>query len=212
MTYDNLQTLKLLYGTGNPAKLDAMRNRLSNLNIEIIGLKNIDMEIPQITEDGTTPLENAEKKALGYYNAFHIPVFSCDSGLYIAGIPEELQPGVHVRTINGKYCTDDEMREYYSALAQKYGDLRAHYQNAICLVLDENHIYKAMDESMASEEFMITSKPHPRRKPGFPLDSLSIDIKTGKYYYDLENDVLDQVAVEYGFLDFFQRVWNEVCS
>ena len=33
--------MKLLYGTGNPAKLDAMRHRLAGLGIELIGLKAV---------------------------------------------------------------------------------------------------------------------------------------------------------------------------
>lgn len=197
--------MKLLYATGNPAKVAAMRNRLSILGIELIGLKDLNLAIPKVIEDGNTPLENASKKALGYYEAFQMPLFSCDSGLYLDGIPQELQPGIHVRTINGKYLTDAEMMDYYSGLAVKYGDLTARYRNAICLVLDKKHVYKAMEESMASKPFLITSKPHPRRKEGFPLDSLSIDIQTGKYYYDLEKDELDQVAVEDGFLDFFKK-------
>ncbi|MBQ6886366.1 MAG: hypothetical protein IJN54_02485 [Lachnospiraceae bacterium] len=197
--------MKILYGTGNPAKLEAMRKRLKCLNIQIIGLKEINMEIPTIEEDGVTPLENAKKKALEYYRAFQMPVFSCDSGLYINQIPESEQPGVHVRTIRGKYLSDDEMIEHYTKLAEKYGDLTARYRNAICLVLDEEHIYEAMEESMASEPFIITSKPHAVRKKGFPLDSLSIDIKTGKYYYDLEENELEQLAVEDGFLEFFKQ-------
>ena len=197
--------MRLLYGTGNPAKLAAMKNRLAGLNIELIGLKDLNRVIPEVDEDGRTPVENAQKKARAYYAEFHMPVFSCDSGLYLEGLPEELQPGVHVRTINGKYLTDDEMLAYYSNLAKQYGDLKARYRNAICLILDEEHIYQAMEESMASEEFLITEKPHPMRKKGFPLDSLSIDLKTGKYYYDLEENELDQVAVEDGFLEFFQK-------
>lgn len=196
--------MKLLYGTGNPAKIAAMKRRLSELDIEIIGLKDLGKDIPKVVEDGSTPLENARKKALKYYEVFKMPVFSCDSGLYIDEIPRELQPGIHVRTINGKYLTDEEMLEYYSGLARKYGDLTARYRNAICLVLDDEHIYQAMEESMASQPFIITSVSHSIHKEGFPLDSLSIDIKTGKYYYDLEHDELDQVAVEDGFLDFFR--------
>ena len=151
-------------------------------------------------------MDNAAKKAWSYYQAFKIPVFSCDSGLYIDGIPDELQPGVHVRTIHGKYLNDEEMIKYYSGLAETYGDLKARYRNAICLVIDEEHIYKAMDESMASKEFIITSKPHAVLRKGFPLDSLSIDIKSGKYYNDLGEEELDQVAVEDGFLEFFKRI------
>lgn len=198
--------MKLLYGTGNPAKLSAMQRRLEGLDIELMGLKDIKMQIPEIKEDGRTPLENAGKKALGYYEAFHMPVFSCDSGLYIDGLPEELQPGVHVRTVGGKYLSDEEMIAYYGGLAEKYGNLTARYRNAICLVLDEAHIYEAMEESMASDPFIITSKPHSKiRKKGFPLDSLSLDIKTGTYYYDRTEEELEQFAVEDGFLDFFRK-------
>lgn len=67
--------MKLLYGTGNPAKLEVMRERLKILGIELIGLKDLEQEIPDIIEDGKTPLENARKKALGYYHAYNMPVF-----------------------------------------------------------------------------------------------------------------------------------------
>ena len=53
--------MKLLYGTGNPAKLDVMKNRLKKLGIELIGLNNLKAEgisIPKVPEDGHTPLEN----------------------------------------------------------------------------------------------------------------------------------------------------------
>ena len=136
---------------------------------------------------------------------FGIPVFSCDSGLYIDNIPEDEQPGVHVRTVNGRYLTDDEMLAHYSGLAKKYGDLTARYRNAICFIKDADHSYEGMEESMASEPFIITSVPHEKRKKGFPLDSLSIDIMTGKYYYDLAPSELDTVAVEDGFLEFFKK-------
>lgn len=199
--------MKLLYGTGNPAKLISMRRRLAELDMEVAGPKDLGLELPKVEEDGNTPLENARKKAEAYYRAFGIPVFSCDSGLYIDNLPERLQPGVHVRRIGGKYLDDREMLEYYAGLARQYGDLTARYRNAVCLVMDRERIYSAMEESMASEAFIITSRPHPNRKEGFPLDSLSVDIRTGKYYYDLEDGELDQIAVEDGFLEFFRKLF-----
>lgn len=204
--------MKLLYGTGNLAKLSAMRKRLEQLDIELIGFNDLRAEgknIPEVVEDGSTPLENARLKALTYYEAFQIPVFSCDSGLYFDNVPDEIQPGVHVRNINGKCLSDDEMIEYYSGLVKKYGNLVARYRNAICFVLDEKHTYEAMEPSMESEKFILTDKPHSIiRKKGFPLDSISLDIKTNTYYYDLPEDRLEQVAVEDGFLEFFQNVLN----
>ena len=204
--------MKLLYGTGNPAKLVAMKSRLENLGIELIGLNDLLAEgitVPKVPEDGDTPLENARQKATAYYEIFKTPVFSCDSGLYFDNVPDEVQPGVHVRNINGKCLSDEEMMEYYAGLVRQYGNLTARYKNAICFVMDENHIYEAMEPSMESEKFILTDIPHSTvRKRGFPLDSMSIDIKTNKYYYDLPADKLDQVAVEEGFLLFFQRILN----
>ena len=72
-------SVKILYGTTNRAKLCAMRKALKNFNFSIIGLHDIKSHVPQINECGKTPLENAEIKAKAYYEAFKIPVFSCDS-------------------------------------------------------------------------------------------------------------------------------------
>ena len=204
--------MKLLYGTGNLAKLSAMRNRLEQLDIELIGLNDMRAEgkiVPKVIEDGNTPLENARLKAMAYYEAFQIPVFSCDSGLYFDNVPDEVQPGVHVRNVNGKCLSDDEMIDYYSGLVKAYGNLVARYRNAICFVMDNTNIYEAMEPSMESEKFILTDKPHSTiRKEGFPLDSISLDIKTNKYYYDLPEDKLEQVAVEDGFLEFFKNILN----
>ena len=202
--------MQILFGTGNQAKLSAMKSRLEKIGIELIGLNELRAEgksIPEVLEDGNTPLENAKLKALAYYEAFRIPVFSCDSGLYFDHVPDEVQPGVHVRNVNGKCLSDEEMMEYYAGLVRKYGNLVAQYRNAICFVMDEKHIYEAMEPSMYSEKFILTDKPHSKiREKGFPLDSMSIDMKTNRYYYDLAEDELAQFDVEDGFLQFFQKV------
>ena len=199
---------RLLYGTGNPAKLSLMRKNLEQLQIETVGLSDIYVAVPQADEDGDSPLENARKKAKCYYEAFQIPVFSCDTGLYFENVPEDKQPGVHVRRVNGKNLSDAEMLAYYSGLAAEYGGLHAYYRNAICLIMDEEHIYESMDETFSSEPFLITSVPHPDgiRREGFPLDCLSVNLTTGKYYYDLDPAELGKVAAEDGSLRFFEKI------
>ncbi len=198
--------MKILFGTGNPAKLAVMQRRLAGLGVEVIGLRDMERKAPDVPENGVTPLENARIKAEAYFKEFQMPVFSCDSGLYFDNVPEEDQPGVHVRTVNGVYLSDDELLAHYLSLAEKYGDLTAHYRNAICFVQDAEHVYSAMELSMESNRFKMVAQPHAKRKPGFPLDSISVDIQTGKYYYDLPEEEIDQVAVEDGFLEFFERI------
>ena len=64
-----------------------------------------------------------------------------------------------------------------------------------------------MDMSIATEPFVLVTKPHVKRVEGFPLDSLSIDIETGKYYYDI--DVKDvSTSVDDGVRKFFIEVFQ----
>ena len=71
--------MKILYGTTNQGKLLAMKKSTEGLEIEVIGLHDVEGELPTVNENGKTPLENAEIKARAYFEAFHIPVFSCDT-------------------------------------------------------------------------------------------------------------------------------------
>ncbi len=172
--------MKLLFGTGNQAKLNVMKIRLKPLGINLIGLEDLKKEgytVPSVPETGNTPLENARQKAMAYYQVFKMPVFSCDSGLYFDEVPDEIQPGVHVRNVT------------------------------VRCVWDETHIFETMDPSIASEPFLLTYTPHSKiRKAGFPLDCISLDLKTGKYYYDMPKEELEQLAVEDGVLAFFEGV------
>ena len=115
-----------------------------------------------------------------------------------------------MRTIAGKRLTDEEMIAYYSDLARRYGDLTARYKNAICLVLDGEQIYEAMEPSMESNVFILTDKPHSVLKEGVPLDSLSIDIKSGKYFCDLVHHETETSVMEEAFLKFFRRILSHL--
>lgn len=196
--------MQILYGTTNKAKLQAMRNSIEGLDIDIIGLADIQCELPRINECGKTPLENAEIKAKAYYEVLKMPVFSCDSGLYFNEVKDEEQPGIYVRRVNGRELSDDEMIAYYSALARRYGGrITGQYRNAIYFVLDERHCYWSMDKSIATEPFILSAVPHQKRVEGFPLDSLSIEIASGQYYYDLKAIELSS-SVDAGIKAFFK--------
>lgn len=211
--------MKLLYATTNKAKLESMQRVTNSLNIEIIGLKDLqnlqefkNIELPQIDESGKNPLENAIIKAKAYYKVLQIPLFSCDSGLYFENVDEKDQPGTHIRRVNGKTLTDEEALEYYAKLATSYGGkIKAKYKNAICLILDEKNIFSSMDSSLEIEPFYLVDKPHSKVVEGFPLDSLSVDIKTEKYYNDLEDNLaVDKTTIETGFKNFFEKVISKI--
>lgn len=199
--------MRLLYGTTNPAKLDAMRRLTQSLGLIIDGPADVGLTVPPVDESGRAPLDNAVLKARACYAAWGQPVFSCDSGLYFDGVADDEQPGVHVRRVGGRELTDAEMIAYYGGLSARHGGrLIGRYRNAICLVMGGGRIFTAADDTLSTEPFILASRPHAHVTPGFPLDSLSVDIATGQYYNDLSEKTLAQSAVDRGCLAFFSGV------
>ena len=198
--------MQLVYGTKNAAKLESMRRMLAGLAVEVVGLDACAGPLPAVDETGRDPLENATQKALAYYAALGRPVFSCDSGLFIDGLPDEEQPGVHVRTVAGHRLTDEEMIAHYAGIARRLGGrCTARYRNAVCLVLSGDTVLRHMGPELSGVPFLLVPRPHPRpvRQPGFPLDSLSVEIASGEYYYDLAaRRLVDDCGP--GFRQFFR--------
>jgi len=195
--------ITFVYGTQNEAKLQYMEQVVSSLGIKIVRPCS---NIPEPLESGSTPLENARIKAVAYYEALKVPVFSCDSALYIEGLSDEEQPGVHVHIVNGRYLNDEEMIEYYSAIATKLGGMAvARYVNGICLVISEDEIYEYSDQSISGTPFGITNIPHIKRVAGFPLDCLSVHLENNRYFYDTK-PLEYSTNLTLGFQQFFKRV------
>ncbi|MDF2540984.1 MAG: nucleoside triphosphatase [Herbinix sp.] len=191
--------MRLLLGTSNKSKLEYMKTYFKEGEIEVFTPKDLNIEI-EIEEYGITPLENARIKALAYYEESKTPVIAFDSGMYFIDLPREneIQPGVHVRRVKGKSLSDDEMITYYSGLAKEMGGkIRCSYYNGYAIVLDKEHIYEYMDEDAAEAfSFYLVDTPHHYRKEGWPLDSISVEITSGKYYFDLTNEELETLNKE----------------
>ncbi len=201
--------LELIYGTYNPAKFNSMVEEVKELDLKLISLTQLNMDLGEAEETEDSPLGNARQKALYYYKKLKKPVFSCDSGLYFRNVSDDVQPGVKIARFNGERLTDREMMEYYMSLAKENGGkITAYYKNAICLVWDENTVFSHDESDIHSEEFYIVDKPHGDFKEGFPLNSISVHIETGKYYNDL-SESSTKFLEKRGFYNFFKRVLKE---
>ena len=201
--------MELIFGTTNTAKISWLRGVLGGHGITVLGLEDVDSTKTRIAvdESGNTPRENARIKAVSYYKLLARPVFSADSGLYIRGLADEKQPGAHIRRHpDGFEMNDEQTIEYYARMAENHdGPMVAQYRNAVCLVIDENTMYEHDGDDIAIRPFIIAPKPHAMRTAGFPIDSLSVNIESGKYYFDIGKHE-NISSIENGFLTFFKRV------
>ena len=198
--------MKLIYGTTNRGKVESMTRMLRGTGIEVTGLDKNMTDLPMVEETGKTCLENAVIKATAYHDFFRRPVFSCDSGLYIGGLGNTEQPGLNIRRFSGKELSDSEMLDHYVEIIRKLGGRAiAMYRNAICLVWSENEVYSYDGEDLV-ESFVLVDRPHPKAVGGFPLDSISVDSVTGRYYLDFPEDKnRNALTCERGFRDFCKR-------
>ena len=188
-TDDGQQLLTIIFRLSE-AELSFMQQDASYASMQEAGLRMLG------EMDGYTYLMLHVGDAPGNVNKYYAEVLGMD----FDSLPE-YSPKVHVRNVGGRCLTDDEMIEYYGGLAAKYGDIVARYRNAICFVIDEQHIYTEFSDDISWEPFLITAVPHPKRVEGYPLDSLSKYIENGEYCYDSEKP---QYEEKNGFARFFK--------
>ena len=177
---------KVLFATGNESKAKRFKKGLLENGIEIITLNDIEKNI-NIEENGKDAIENALIKAREYANVYNLPVFAMDDNLYIDDIPEDKQPGMYVRRVNGKRLNDNEMIEYYSNLAHEYGKdgkLTCRWVYGIAVIKDG----KESTYTWSKEDFYIVDKPSNKINSGYPLNTISINKKLNKYFTDMTEE------------------------
>lgn len=182
---------KVLIGTTNPSKVRRFEALLSEYDIEFYTLKDLHIT-GEPEEKGSTPKENAIFKAKYYGKYFHTVICN-DSGLYFDGLElnDKRQPGLNIRTPNGcRRLNDEEMIEFYSKLVNSLGGkVLAYYLDGIA-VYNHKTIYSFMEnrEAAKNSAFYMIDAPSPKRQEGWPLDSLSLNKDTLRYFVDEENN------------------------
>lgn len=93
--------MKVLFATKNPAKIKRYAEELEKRNIEVATVKDLGIDL-HVEENGKNAIENAYIKAKAYYDKTVITTIGIDNNLFIEELPDEKQPGTHVRRVNGK--------------------------------------------------------------------------------------------------------------
>lgn len=176
--------MKVLFATTNPAKTNKYKDILEKKGIELITINDLDFKL-NIEESGKDAIENAYIKAKTYYDETHITTIGMDNNLFIEELPLNKQPGTHVRRINGKELTDDEMIEYYTSLVKEYGGkLTAKWVYGMVICNSKG----TKEYSWSKDHFYFVDKSCKKRNPGYPLDSISIIPEFNKYLVELTSE------------------------
>ena len=163
---------EILFATGNVSKGKRFEEGLLKYNINTLTLRDLNIKL-NIEENGKTAIENARIKAKELYRITNKPSMGMDYTLYLEGVPEEKQPGLFVRRVNGKELNDEEMIEHYLKLVKEYG---------VNGVLNAKWVYGMVVINEKGEEFEYTwekaniymvDRVSEKLNTGYPLNSIT---------------------------------------
>ena len=177
--------MKYLFATTNKAKIRRYATKLIENGIEILTLDELNIT-SDVDETGNNPMENAIIKATAYNKLSNVPTIAMDDGLYLDNVPNEIQPGTHIRRINGKRLNDGEIIEYYTSLVNNYGtdgELRGYFKKGIAIANGDD-IYTFEYKT----DRIFTNQQSKIIDDGYPLASIQIVQPFGKFKSELTEE------------------------
>ena len=185
---------KIVFATGNPSKANRFKKGLNKNNIEILTLKDLNIEL-ESEENGSTAIENALIKARECYKKTNMPSMGMDDTLYLENVPEDKQPGLFVRRVNGKTLNDEEMIKHYKNLVREYGidgKLNCKWVYGLA-VIDKDGNEKTY--TWEKDNFYMVDKESEIINAGYPLNSISKYKKIDKYFTDITEEDKEKIKI-----------------
>ena len=194
--------MRLLFATGNRAKVRHYGERLAERGIEIVTLSDLGIQC-DVDESGKDPVENAVIKAEAYHKASGLPTIAMDDGLYLDAVPEKLQPGTHVRRVGERELTDAEMIEHYLDLVNRFGTngfLQGYFLKGVAVSTEERTYSYGMKSYRC-----FCNRQSEKRETGYPLASIQMVEPFHKFKSELTKEE-EAIAMEAEFRDIFTFV------
>ena len=185
---------KIIFATGNPTKAKRFSKGLLNYDIEVLSLKDLNLKL-EVEENGKNVIENALNKARECYKNTKMSTIGMDDSLYLEGVPDDMQPGLFVRRVNGNNLNDEEMLTHYKSLVSKYGKdgkLNCKWIYGLA-VIDENGQESTYTWEKAN--FYMVNIASEKINPGYPLNSISKYKVLDKYFTDTTDEDLKLIEV-----------------
>ena len=198
--------MKYLLATTNKAKIRYYGTKLKKRGIEIITLEDLNIEC-EVDETGKNPIENAIIKASVYHELSGLPTIALDEGLFLEGVPDSIQPGTHVRRVNGKRLNDSEMIDHYIDLVNKYGNdgiLNGYFLKGVAIVnQDSTFTFDYRDNRQ------FTNKQSEVIDDGYPLASIQIISSLNKFKSELTEDE-ERTTIDVEQTKIFEFILNTI--
>lgn len=178
-----------MIATRNPAKKERFQRLLNKIAGEVLSLDDFDFT-GKPDESGKTAEENAKIKALFYTENLNLPVFSEDESLFVDFLPENQQPGTHVRRVNGKELDDKELLAYWTSTITNVPENKrtGKWHIAYCLATPQlKTILISIDHPV-----IFFHVPSDKAPAGWPMNNIQGPVKFGKPESELTSEELKE--------------------
>jgi XTP/dITP diphosphohydrolase len=176
---------KILIGTGNPAKINAYKQFLKDLNLELVTSKDLNIEEP--AEDADSFEKQAIEKAKYYFEKTGLPTIADDGGFEIEALNGE--PGIKSRRWIGREMSDEEIID--EVMKRMTG-----VENRVCRHTVTLAIATPFGVFTSHGDIVgvVADKPSENRIERFPYRSVMFLPNYNKYWAELnqeEEEILD---------------------
>ena len=186
---------ELVFATGNQAKIARFFDKLQKEDIKLESIKELNIRL-DCEENGKNAVENALIKARCCHAMCKNAVMGMDDTLYMEGVPEDKQPGLFVRRVNGKTLNDEEMIGHYKNLVDEYGQdgkINCKWIYGLAIIDEKG---KESTYTWEKADFYMVNKVSDKINPGYPLNSISKYKKLDKYFTDITEEEKERIKVD----------------
>ena len=178
---------RLVIASNNLGKIKEIKRVLSDINIEVVSLKDIGLNI-DVEEDGLTFEENAKKKSVEIYKELikkgesNFIIMSDDSGLEVEYLKGE--PGVFSARYAGEHGNDKKNNEklLLNLKGVDYKNRKARFVCQLAIINDKNE-YRAIKGTV--EGYILDTE---KGDGGFGYDPL--------FFYEPLNKSFAEITIE----------------
>lgn len=180
--------MDVLLSTSNEGKVNFIKVATANLKIRFHTPKELGLKL-DVEENGKTAVENAMIKARALSKLSGMLTFAWDMGMRIDGLPEIMQPNLHVRRPNGKEeLSNADMVEFWRHRVEQYcknGESVAHYFDGVVLIDGDNLIHSL---SFNEDPFIFTAVKKQDGVAKFNAFDQVRKTLDGKYFCELTDE------------------------
>lgn len=179
-------TLRVLIGTGNPGKAAEYRRILAGLDLQLLGVDELDDAPAEPAEDAPTYAENAVAKARAYLDATGIATLADDSGLEVDALGGA--PGVRSRRYFGEDVPAERRNRMLLALLDGIADRGARFVCVAALALPDGTV------ETFSGEVRGEIATAPSGAAGFGYDPVFVIAGDGRAMAELSAEEKDRLS------------------